>query len=898
MGRFCAGVLFIFFAWLTATAAFAQDRVVLQLRWDHQAQFAGYYAALWQGFYADAGLDVEIRSAFGPDGLVRAVTEVSEGRAQFGIGGADVLVAIDSGAGLKIATTIFQQSGFGIVALERSGISAPADLVGRRVGVRPMSVTTAELEAVLTAEGIVLDQIEWVQVEPGREDQLLIAGNIDAYMGFRSAGRWRLLDAGVIPIFLPASTYGVDFYGDVIFTTSDMVDQDPLLVRRFVEASRAGWEYALAHPQEIATRIATDLVRTVPVSDLAAFNQSMATDIGGLMLFPAVQLGHSNPARWEKMFDALAKAELVTGQFEYLEFVFDPDLQKAESQKAILKWSAFALVFFGIAGAGTTVIMWSSVMRRRVEAKTKELVERDQELAKSEKRFALAVEGTVAGIWDWDIKTGSSYFSPRWGEILGYSDGDLPPQVDTFFDLLHEDDIDRANEAIRAHLEDHKRFDINFRLRCKDRGYAWIHSRGQAVWDKNGNAIHMAGSIIDVSERVKAAEALAAASGRLTAIIEQAGEAIITIDEDQKIQVFNHAAESLFGVTEAEAKLMELTDLIPERHRPSHRAHVQNFIGSSETQKTMSVPGGISGIRKDGSEFPADATISSFSADGKRLGTVMIRDITDRRQWEADLSSAKNRAEFANKAKTQFLANTSHELRTPMNAIIGFTELLMAGIPNTPAPGQADYFSDIHQSALHLLDVIDDILDLSKIESEIVDLVEAELVIADLIHAAMRILAERARRENLTITTNIPADLPNLVADQRMVKQILINLLSNSVKFTKPGGTITIGANMGTDGSMDLWVADTGIGMAKDDIAKAISAFGQIDGDFAHKDEGTGLGLSLVNSQIDAHGGKLLVTSAVGVGTTVTTRFPAHRTVGGSQFDVAPTPPANGATKL
>ena len=178
------------------------------------------------------------------------------------------------------------------------------------------------------------------------------------------------------------------------------------------------------------------------------------------------------------------------------------------------------------------------------------------------------------------------------------------------------------------------------------------------------------------------------------------------------------------------------------------------------------------------------------------------------------------------------------------------------------------------------MDVINDVLDWSRIESDSIELKESNVAISDVANAAMRILSARAARGDLTMVAKIPENFPHLLADKRLIKQILINLLSNSVKFTKPGGTIIVGAHVTLDGSMAVWVNDTGIGMAQQDIAKAISAFGRLDDDFNRKSEGTGLGLSLVNSQISAHGGSLLVASAVGVGTTVTARFPPNRTVG------------------
>ena len=267
--RFVPLVLVFLLSGFAAVPSLAQDKVVLQLRWDHQAQFAGDYAAQWLGYYAAAGIEVEIRSAFTPDGLVQAIPEVLDGRADFGIGAADVLVAIDGGANLMIASPVFQQSGFGLISRADSRISSPADLVGLRIAVPASAVSQAELNAMLVAEGIDANGIHWVETRPGETDRLIANGEIDAFFSFRSsAGRWRLSQGGVATNFLNPSTYGVDFYGDSIFTSSRLADENPGLVQRFVEASIAGWQYAATHDHEIADRIAAELERTVAVSNL------------------------------------------------------------------------------------------------------------------------------------------------------------------------------------------------------------------------------------------------------------------------------------------------------------------------------------------------------------------------------------------------------------------------------------------------------------------------------------------------------------------------------------------------------------------------------------------------------------------------------------------------------
>jgi len=244
-----------------------------------------------------------------------------------------------------------------------------------------------------------------------------------------------------------------------------------------------------------------------------------------------------------------------------------------------------------------------------------------------------------------------------------------------------------------------------------------------------------------------------------------------------------------------------------------------------------------------------------------------------------ELAAAKHRAEAASRMKTEFLANVSHELRTPLNAIIGFSELI-----DHQAHGSIgneryrSYIRDIHASGLHLLGVVNDILDISKIEVGEFDLEDEAVDIAGLIESTVRVVHERAARAGLSLTSNVAPSLPALRGDARRVRQILLNLLSNSVKFTASGGAVSVRAGRGQDGGLIVAVSDTGIGIAPEDMDKAMMPFGQVDGRLNRKYEGTGLGLPLAKSLTELHQGRLTVESAVGKGTTVTLAFPVART--------------------
>jgi signal transduction histidine kinase len=263
----------------------------------------------------------------------------------------------------------------------------------------------------------------------------------------------------------------------------------------------------------------------------------------------------------------------------------------------------------------------------------------------------------------------------------------------------------------------------------------------------------------------------------------------------------------------------------------------------------------------------------------------------DLQQEVAVRRSAKEAAETASRAKSEFLANMSHELRTPLNAIIGFSELmggeLFGRIGNRR---YVEYVQDIQESAKHLLSVINEVLDFSQAEACELRLNEIEVDLEQVIRSSRRIVEERAAAGGLTIETVLPEKLPHLWADEHVVKQMLLNLLWNAIKFTAEGGRICILAKRRPEGGLRIQVADTGIGMSADEIPIALTPFRQVDSGLSRTHGGTGLGVPLVKSRIELHGGSLAIESAPGVGTTVTLVFPASRVI--EQSLTAPFPQA------
>ncbi len=272
---------------------------------------------------------------------------------------------------------------------------------------------------------------------------------------------------------------------------------------------------------------------------------------------------------------------------------------------------------------------------------------------------------------------------------------------------------------------------------------------------------------------------------------------------------------------------------------------------------------------------------ASRDTDGNLTGFTGVQfDVSSHRIPRAELERAKHEAEAANRAKSHFLATVSHELRTPLNAVIGFAEMIrdqLLGPIGEPRYGE--YAGDIHRSASHLLGVLGDILDLSTIESGRYVLDDEECRLSDIIERSVRLVRDFANERSIFLEQRLPADLPAVMADGRALKQVLLNVLSNAVKFTPVGGHVVVAASLGPAGRPTVTISDNGIGMTPESIVKAFAPFGQVDSALSRQFHGTGLGLPLSRSLVELHGGTLGVESTRGEGTTVSVSLPSGRVV-------------------
>jgi signal transduction histidine kinase len=376
----------------------------------------------------------------------------------------------------------------------------------------------------------------------------------------------------------------------------------------------------------------------------------------------------------------------------------------------------------------------------------------------------------------------------------------------------------------------------------------------------------------------------------IQSVIEHNGQGVFICDEEGRIVFCNHAGLEIFGRTETETLGASIDVLSPTLAQGRLGREISAYIAEAREHRAKIGPITASGIRaSDESEsFPIELTIDvvrhiivdhpmEMRRADRLLFICYIADASlTSRVMEVE-ANAQTSVALAARARDEFLANMSHELRTPLNAVIGFSELLRAGVYGKLNEQQSEQVHSIHGSAEHLLKIINDILDMSKLEAGHGGLHEEDLDIRDVIQSCITLIKHRADETRLTIRVRELSSLYYVCADERRVKQVLINLLSNAVKFTPMHGKIDILIRFTQERSCIVQVVDTGEGIPEDKINLCLTPFGQVDSGLDRKYEGTGLGLPLAKSFMEAHGGTLELTSIVGVGTTVTITFPPSR---------------------
>jgi PAS domain S-box-containing protein len=511
----------------------------------------------------------------------------------------------------------------------------------------------------------------------------------------------------------------------------------------------------------------------------------------------------------------------------------------------------------------------------------------EEALRKANDRLALAIRGSNVGIWENDMPDGD-YRAGRVHctnilEQLGYPAPESALDYQTVAAPIHPDDRGPMEQALRAYLAgETAEYSAEFRARHRDGSYRWMLSRGVVVRDTADRPVRFAGTRIDITERKGAEEALRESEGRFRGTFENAGVGIAHADFEGRWLRLNEKLCAIVGYTREELLHKTFQDITYPDDLPASLDQVARLrrgeFPSYSLEKRY--------VRKDGSPVWVDLSVSlqRDAAGTPAYMIAIIQDISKRKWLEGELRQAITTAEAASRAKSEFLAHVSHEVRTPLNAILGMNELAL----DTPLTDQQRKYLTVERSSAEaLLEVINDLLDFSKIEAGKLELDRATFSLRAVVNDTLRSLALRAHQKGLELVGRIPPDVPDaFVGDAGRLRQVLTNLVGNAIKFTEEGEVVVEAEALEVENRSGallssgplapesppclllFLVRDTGIGIPREKQRKIFEAFEQADSSTTRRYGGTGLGLSIASRLVGLMGGGITVESEPGRGST------------------------------
>ncbi|UCV12190.1 ABC transporter substrate-binding protein [Dechloromonas denitrificans] len=910
----------------------AAENVTLQLKWTHAFQFAGYYAAKELGYYEEAGLNVEIKEA--RPGL-DVVDEVVSGRAEFGVGTSSLLLERKAGKPVVALAVIFQHSPQIIIAAQQSRTQSVHDISGKRVMIEPLA---EELFTYLKREGVPLDNIK--QLEHSFSPGDLLTGKVDAISAYITSEPYFLDKAGFDYQILTPRSAGIDFYGDNLFTRSQEVEQHPARVRAFRDASLRGWQYAMAHPQEIIELI----TRQYSSPTMAEFLRFEHARMEPLIRADLLPIGYMNNGRWQHIADTYAESRMLPKDFSLNGFIYETN-PKIDLER-LYTYLALALGIIAlITGAALHAIRTNRQLKHSkselmVHNQVLHLISQGTPLPRVLDELARRVEilhpGALCSILLLDesgkhLQHGGAPSLPDFynAAVNGLAIGDGIGSCGTA--------AFRGERVIAEDLQQHPYWK-NFREITRranlhscwsqpflDRNakvlgtFAIYHRHPSKPSETEIQLIQDYASLAKIAvERKQTETTLAQTEANYRLIADNSSDVIWLMNlDDLRFTYISPSIERLRGWTAAEVMAQPLAAALTpesaERVNATLRHSLQR-IAEGDLQARFATTE-VDQPCKDGrivsTEVVTSILLDAAGQPHQILG--ITRDITERKRNEAELarhrdhleamvrertvalSIAKEAAEAASRAKSTFLANMSHELRTPMNAIMGMTDLALRRASDAK---QSDQLNKVAQASQHLLAVINDILDISKIEAEQLSLDNIDFSLDSVMSNLRGLVAPLFSRKGLEFLIDLPDELNHLPlkGDPLRLGQILLNLSSNAIKFTDQGSIVVRAHVAYSDDEgvlVHFSVKDTGIGISLEDQQRLFMAFEQADSSTTRHYGGTGLGLAISKRLAQMMGGTIGVESKPGAGSLFwfSARFAKVDRLSG-QMPAAPAMPA------
>ncbi len=505
----------------------------------------------------------------------------------------------------------------------------------------------------------------------------------------------------------------------------------------------------------------------------------------------------------------------------------------------------------------------------------------EQALRESEERLRLSLQAANQGLYDLNVQTGAAIVNREYAQMLGYNPETFVETNNAWIERLHPDDRDVTAKVYSDYIQGiTPEYRVEFRQKTKDGNWIWILSLGKVVeYDTDGKPLRMLGTHTDITMHKQAEKRLRESESNLKRSQQIAHVGHWVWDIRQNTVIWSDEMKRIFGL-DPENFQGDLNEVIMKTIHPNDRERVfkLNEVAIHEGDP-ISTEYRVVWSNGDVRHIWAEPGDSIHDEQGSIIQlSGIVQDITERkraeeliRQYtdELELRVEERTAELvlANRAKDEFLASMSHELRTPLNGILGFSETLLEGIRGPMNDKQGQAVQMIRSSGEHLLGLINDILDVSKIEAGKFEIRPENIAVNEICQSSLIFIKDFAGKKSITVEYSLSPSTPIIFADPKRLKQILVNLLNNAVKFTPEKGVVKLEVQAdATAGLMRFSITDTGIGIDPKDLQNLFKPFFQVDSSLSRKYEGSGLGLTLVKKLVEMHGGSVNVESEAGKG--------------------------------
>lgn len=826
----------------------ALKKVRIQLKWHHQFQFAGYYAAQSQGYYRNAGLDVTIVEGTPKEPPLETVLS---GRADFGVTDTDVLLARLEGKPVVVCAAIFQHSPYIMLSLAEKGLTKPSDLIGKRVMVST-DQGEAELRAMILREGISQEKFQFLPHTWNLQD--LIENRVDAISAYSTVEPSQLRQMGYTPSIIRFSDYGVDFYGDTLFTTEALIKADRALVRAFVSASLKGWDYAINHPEEMIERILQ--MPNVKEHGIQRTNLEIeAREMVPLIQADLVDLGHMNEGRWERIAHTFVETGIIKEVINLKHFIFEP--QPSPNLKPLL----WGIAILGMIGG--LIVLWTLQLRHQVEQRTREVKE-------GQYKLSAILDNTfqLQGLLDPDGKVLESNSTAI--HFSGIQRSDVLGKFlwDTIWWAHATSEQEKLRLAI--HQIQKGQDSIRFETQRPDK-MGTLHMfdfSARAVRSDEGTLRFIMVEAYNITDRKRAENARRVSEANLLALLENSSGAIWSLDREMRYLTFNSRYQDQILVQGGQK--VQIGQRVDEVESTSHFARWQpHYLRSLKGERfKITFEQEIRGKNRT-----FQASFNPIRHGGEITGvSIFSDDVTDQKHLEDQLRQSQKMDAIG-----QLAGGVAHDFNNLLTVIQANASL--AKIVKLSPEMTTRAFSEILDASNRAGALTRQLLTFSRQQPVNKATLNLNQVVSDMNRMLQRLIGE-----TIQIHLRLSPDPAMIHADASMMEQIVLNLVVNARDAMPQGGTLALTTRLLPLKQLPpqappeahpgeyvcLEVRDSGTGIAEEHLNRIFEPF------FTTKavGQGTGIGLATVFGIAQQHGGWVTVSSQVGVGSAFSIFLP------------------------